>query len=941
MERMMRLAPFVASIAILHTAAGRCPAQESAELHSASFVVGDLLVFWQAGKGSTITYRGLPVFAANPGEFVVHHAWQEVFYRTERGNETATLADEPNQSVLTIRDRDEHFALQKRIIAHPDGSFRVEYAYEVLEPEQAELQLLWGIGKPWIDGSHYRIVVNGQERTGELNCPAEGRIDPWGGATEQVFTTDYGTLTIKSERALNLLCNPGGGSLWYAQAMTRGEKYTESLDVHIEPGPAADTGLKLAALDWTEQVRDGRVRFTLKLARTPKGPNRVSVQAEQNGEAAGEPAMATLGEKPGEVTCEARLARKGQVTYAVVISNPADGKEVLRVGPLLVKSSPYMRVMPRVSLYTGEQQGEVVVDLADDLELDGLSVVLTGQGLAETRQAATAHRVLLPVNVAALPDGVTELTCRLLQGDKPLAEAQTQLRKAPPKPNEVKIDNLSRSLIADGLPFVPFGFYTYYPLKEGVMDGEVVRGFNLFSPYHGGPHEGDKLAPILQYLDRCAAIGMRVNYHIMWPYGTEMNDEQMAQFRAEVEAVRDHPALLSWYTADEPGAEYVPQLTRIYNLLKELDPYHPVTIVFCQGCDHALKFADAMDIMMADPYPIPQGPPTNVSRTMDEFNEAFDFRIPMWVVPQAFGGNEWWQREPTAQEQRVMTYLSLIHGARAVQYFIRSPRVSFPKSPIMWAECGTLALETAELTPALTSDEPAPQVTASLPTVHACALKDRGVVTVLAVNTEKQPQVVRLQVEGLDFTGEADVLFEDRKVSVTAGAIEEPIDAYGTRAYAIPVGPLPADDLSLDPGNLVVDPSWENTPSVGTPSACYANIPTGATCFVDSRVARHGRHSLRMTGPADDQLPSLTPFPVQVKGGQTYRVSIWAKAKADGVVLKVSLGGLGKEEFPLTTEWEEYSFTVAPEKDASRVSPGLALGSPGVAWLDLLQVVPQ
>jgi hypothetical protein len=203
----------------------------------------------------------------------------------------------------------------------------------------------------------------------------------------------------------------------------------------------------------------------------------------------------------------------------------------------------------------------------------------------------------------------------------------------------------------------------------------------------------------------------------------------------------------------------------------------------------------------------------------------------------------------------------------------------------MWSECGKLALETAELTPALVSDEPPPKVTSPVASVHACALQDRGVVTILAVNTEKRPQIVRWQLEGIDFTGEAEVLFEDRKVGVTGGAIEEPIDAYGTRAYAIPVGPLPADDLSVDPNNVVVDPSWEQTPSVGTPSACYANIPPGATCFVDSRLARHGRHSLRMTAAAADQLPSLTPFPVTLKGGQSYRVSIWAKGKSEGMVL--------------------------------------------------------
>ncbi|MBM3500610.1 MAG: hypothetical protein FJX74_18290 [Armatimonadetes bacterium] len=867
----------------------------------------------------------------------MHRAWEDVFYRTHQGDETGSLEERPEGSVLTIADRNEHFQLQKRILLRRDGSFRVEHAYEVLDPERAELQLLWGIGKPWIDASQYRLLANGQEKTGELSCPAEGRIDPWAGAAEQTFTTRYGTLTITAERPLNLLCTPTGGSLWYGQAMARGERYTQAIDVRVEPGPAAETGLRLAGVDWAKTVRDGRAKFTLNLSRTADGPQRVQVRAERTAGEAGEAVLADLGAEATEVRCEAPLASRGQVTFSVVIADPADGKALLRVGPLPVDSSPYLRARPRLSLYTHEAEAEIVGDLAEDLDLNGLSLAVGDRGAV----AATARRVVVPVDIAALPDGETEVACRLLRGEELLARATVSIRKAPPRANEVKIDNVSRSLIADGLPFVPFGYYAYYPLSEGVMDGEVVRGFNLFSPYHGGPHEGEKHQPILEYLDRCAQIGMRVNYHLMWPYRGGLTDERMALLRAEIEAVRDHPALLSWYIADEPETEHIPALTRVYELLKELDPYHPVTIVFCQGCEHALKFAGAMDIMMADPYPIPSGQVTSVSRTVDSFNEAFGFGIPMWMVPQAFGGNEWWQREPTAAEQRVMTYLSLIHDARAVQYFIRKPPVSFPKSPIMWSECGTLALETAELTPALTSGELSPRVTASVPEVHACALRDRGIITILAANTGKTPQTVRLQLDGVDFTGEADVLFEDRKVTVKAGAIEEPIDAFGTRAYAIPVGPLPEDDLSVDPQNLVIDPSWENTPSVGTPSACYANLPGAATCGVDSRLARHGRHSLRMTAPTAGELPSLQPFPVRVQEGRPYRVSIWAKGKTDGVILKVSLGGLATREFPLTTEWGEYTFQVTPGKDASRVSPGLALGSAGVAWLDLLQVVPQ
>ena len=41
---------------------------------------------------------------------------------------------------------------------------------------------------------------------------------------------------------------------------------------------------------------------------------------------------------------------------------------------------------------------------------------------------------------------------------------------------------------------------------------------------------------------------------------------------------------------------------------------------------------------MADPYPIPNGPVTMVSDVTDGLNEAVQYGMPLWIVPQAFGG---------------------------------------------------------------------------------------------------------------------------------------------------------------------------------------------------------------------------------------------------------------------------------------------------------------
>ncbi len=285
-----------------------------------------------------------------------------------------------------------------------------------------------------------------------------------------------------------------------------------------------------------------------------------------------------------------------------------------------------------------------------------------------------------------------------------------------------------------------------------------------------------------------------------------------------------------------------------------------------------------------------------------------------------------------------MSYLALIHGATGLQYFVRRPEVRFPKSPQAWSECSAVAFEAAEITPALTSPEPRPKVTSSVPSVHVSAWQDRGIITILAANAENAPTSVRIELPGVAYSGQAEVLFENRTVTVANGAIEEMLDAFGTRAYAIPAGPLPEEDLAIDPADLTVNPSFEHLPAAGVPSEFYADHDPGTTSIVDSRVARHGRHSLRLIAPTDEQTPALRRYPVRAAAGDTLRASLWAKATTDGVKLRFWVDGVGEQVVDLTTEWTEYAFEGVTE-EGGRIHSGFGLRSAGTAWVDLVQIV--
>ena len=605
--------------------------------------------------------------------------------------------------------------------------------------------------------------------------------------------------------------------------------------------------------------------------------------------------------------------------------------------------------------YTSEEEAHLVVTPAAELGGGEVQVraVLGSKTLVRRRTVAAGVKTALRFPARMLPRGTSDVTCHVTAGGEELPAVCVSFTRLPARPNEVKINHVGRGLIVDGLPFLPFGFYCNgdpVEMQAQLIDEEVCQGFNMMMPYHDRPRNRKQREAIRTYMDRCAETGMKVMYAaywIYWPRDRKMGAAQWRQFREEIEGVRDHPALLGYYLADEPALSDIPPelLNRGYNEIKAADPYHPVMLIHLHP-RQASTYPDCLDIVMGDPYPIPARKVTWASFYADSFKKIFNDAMPVWIAPQAFGGVHWWPREPSRQEQRVMTYLSLIHGATGAMYFINNPRPTTgyvsPNSPRLWNECRALALEAAELTPALLSADPQPKLTCSTRGVHAAAWSDRGVVTILAANTLNKPARVRLVLDENKWSGKAEVLFEARNVSVSSGRFGDMIDAFGTRAYQLPVGPTPREKLRIHRHNLVENPSFEHTPNVGTPGGSCTTHGTGvgATYFVDSRVAVHGRHSLRLRAPKGEKA-GIIPVRFALKAGRSYRITIWGRTDTKGLTFTLGLDRTtpSRKELKLTSEWKEYGMVCRAAKDRDVSEPFLEITG-GVAWFDLFQVVP-
>lgn len=614
-----------------------------------------------------------------------------------------------------------------------------------------------------------------------------------------------------------------------------------------------------------------------------------------------------------------------------------------------------VKVFSRYNYYMDQPEGDVICILPDSITARDCRLVLQQAGKpVKVNYQSSGHKITAAINLRALRMGVNQLQYRLSRGKEILASGTVDMIKREPKTNATQIDQLTGGLIADGLPFFPFGFYCG-PVSD-LPEREVVHGFNMIGPYQDNLPASYALRK--GYMDRCAQLGVKVQYGVNSLVGSGHNgskglditdQEKLEILKNEIIAFRDHPALLSWYINDEPDGQGRPAkvLEEAYQLIHELDPYHPVSIVFMMP-NKAGEYRNTMDIAMTDPYPIP-GPADKVMNDLKEYSKAYQYEKSVWLVPQAFGGQEMWTREPTGQEIRLMTYMGLISGAKGIQYYVHAAGNLNPQSVSAWSAASDAAVETAQMASFLLSADETPVSRANDPKILSRTFSYKGNLLIMVVNNENIPKPFNLNVvANAALAKDAELWFENRSVPFNNGEIKDIIDAYGTRVYLIRsalqvTGPVAAaNNLTLNPGfEKIVSPGLAIGAGVTTTS--HQKADAGATFFTDPAQHAEGMFSLRLITPADSAGKKIRLLPLVMNKGNSYTVSVWAKTKQQEHLpaFRLAMDAMQQEfTFPLTTEWKKYSFTYRAPSSSTTSIPTLELIQQGTAWFDLLEVNP-
>ncbi len=874
-----------------------------------------LKLHWTVTDGLVVTCDGRTFLEGQAGPVCAYPTgWTWSYTPAPAERMSAKLTTQGQRKIMTIECRDPKVHWIEIVTAGPNDRFTIAYTYTQDAWDQA-INSEVNLCRPavsWLVGATWKAMGDGGTTTGQIPLAFGGVSNPFSNAKQIEFASLFGKLTISATRPLTLYDYKDRKQFWLGrdEPFLRKVEQSWSVDLAYEPAPFTVAGVKVSDLRSPEGLGGERAEMSMGLARTVEGPTKVTARlvADLPDPAPADARDVTLAEKPSAVKLTVPLPGPGR--YTVHLELIADGNPIYQSPPLSAVVPQLLSLAAaRVPFMTGDKASAIV--RVDPAAGDDLRVVITSGTTQLAEGPVTAgRRAILPLALASLPAGRSQLTAALLRGGERLSRAVSDVIVAGANPNAVVLDNLSHTMLVRGMPFASAVVLCCQgaPVPE-IVETETPLGFNVIAPYYDNdiPQRRKMRDEIRKLLDRCAQVGMYVNLDIRQASHPPHTDDKWQWLKEEIEAFRDHPALLSYYLADEPelGWASAEDCILAYRKIKELDPWHPVTMVFCVP-SAAAAYSPGMDIVMTDPYPIPGGPVTRVVDYVERIRGDTGDRLPMWIVPQAFGGGEGWAREPSRQEERVMTYLALIHGARGVQYFIRRPPVVNPTSPDLWSECRRLMLELSQLTPALCSDEDAPKVTCAQPEVHVAAFKERGAVTILAANVENRPMPLEISLD-VPFDGSADVVFENRRVAVSKGKIADMIDAMSTRVYRVQIEPAPVGPAKIDPRNLTSNPSFEEAANVGTPDGAYIGYGAdkAASWYVDPRTAAHGRQSLRLRAPVEGQGISVAPFPVGLTPGKRYRLSVWAKGERAKMKFRLGLDAVTDPEavHEMTTEW--------------------------------------
>lgn len=253
-------------------------------------------------------------------------------------------------------------------------------------------------------------------------------------------------------------------------------------------------------------------------------------------------------------------------------------------------------------------------------------------------------------------------------------------------------------VISGAEDFFPIGMFSVGPDSL-----EIVKeaGFNTAHTYISDP------AILQKYIEKADKLGMKL---LLFP-GDRADQGNIDRMKVKkfVEENKGAKSILAWYLADEPELNNMNsvEVKAINSFVKKMDSSRHTAMVI-HRTDKFGEYRDASDILMIDRYPVPKLPLNHVAEASRwAVNQKGDSG-PVWTVLQAFGYQnpqlKGWgvPREPTYDEMRAMTFLSIIYGVKGIFYYtFTGSQYRIMHSPEHWNDLKKIVKELNSMYPLL------------------------------------------------------------------------------------------------------------------------------------------------------------------------------------------------------------------------------------------------
>jgi hypothetical protein len=332
-----------------------------------------------------------------------------------------------------------------------------------------------------------------------------------------------------------------------------------------------------------------------------------------------------------------------------------------------------------------------------------------------------------------------------------------------------------------------------YGINEEHMPEMAAAGIDYVHSYRWDGSGTTEEA--LEYLDAAQANGLQAFMGLQRSKLIEGDEGFVAE---RVTALMAHPALLCWYLFDEPDLkhQYVspPELTRLYRLIKALDPFHPV-VVTCAGDRPVPLYADAMDVHWTQVY----GDTNRVATRLDKHRAALPEGKPLSAILHCYDRAQSSLPEderdpakfqPDGPMMRANAFMALAHDASCLSWWWwgyggSARAMTVANAPEAWASLQQTMADIHSLEPMLTADGEVHRsvIEAGDAQIHVWEKRLADRTLIIAVNRDDVECEVAIPLATVADGAKLSVLFEERTVTAQGGVINERFGPRDVHVY--------------------------------------------------------------------------------------------------------------------------------------------------------------